>query len=92
MGVAGGDEDADDAREGAMPLIAVSSVASEFLDLAFPLRYMPGGTVMDLRSWSWSMVGRFCRSAYVKYAVKCHFRGLEEPAMTNAWGDDEVSL
>ncbi len=37
MGVAGGEDDEDDAREGAMPLIAESTLTSEFLDLAFPL-------------------------------------------------------
>lgn len=50
--------------------------ASEFRDLAFPLLYTPGGTGIPRNNGSWSIVGIPGRSEYVKYAVKCHFRGF----------------
>lgn len=64
MGRGGDDEDVEEA------------VASEFLDLAFPLLYIPGGTVKFRNTGSWSTVGMLGRSEYVKYAVRCHFLGF----------------
>lgn len=66
LGVGGGDEEdpvepPEDDKRG-----DVSTLISEFLVLAFPLLYTPGGTGRFLRLGSSSMVGKFCKSAYVK--------------------------
>ena len=74
LGVIGGDDDAD----GDEKCCDVSTDKSEFLeDLALPLRYTPDGIASDRKAGSLSIVGRFCRSAYVKYAVRCHFLGFD---------------
>ena len=66
LGVGGGDEEdpvepPEDDKRG-----DVSTLISEFLVLAFPLLYTPGGTGRFLRLGSSSMVGKFCKSVYVK--------------------------
>lgn len=79
LGVCGDIEEDDEEaeEEGRECCKDVSTMRSEFRERAFPLRYTPGGTVIDFNLGSQSIVGRFCRSAYVKYAVKCHLRGLD---------------
>ena len=68
VGVIGLGEEVAEAVEG--------GVASEFRERAFPLLYIPCGTVRVRNRGSWSTVGMLGRSEYVKYAVKCHFRGF----------------
>ena len=51
------------------------SDASEWRERALLLRYTPLGTVIVFRRGSESTVGIEGRSAYVKYAVRCHLRG-----------------
>jgi hypothetical protein len=55
----------------------VGELESELRDRAFPLLYTPWGTERLRNVGSRSMVGMCGRSAYVKYAVRCHLRGLE---------------
>lgn len=61
LGVCGDIEDDDGVEEegGIECCIEVSTMRSEFRDRAFPLRYTPGGILIDLRAGSLSIVGRF---------------------------------
>ena len=58
--------------------------ASELRERALLLRYTPCGTVIERRSGSASTVGMPGRSAYVKYAVRCHLRARPSGPVTKA--------